>query len=105
MHCRADIPKQKMTFFVNIQSPGHLEMSLLAVCRRNAETRDPRAQHVVRVLSSSCIFHLEERPSNIDQTLIVACCPFIQLVPRDAQGPPIHLRSQKTGCGELCYKY
>ena len=77
-----------MTFFANIQSPGHLEMSLLAVYRRNAES-----QGATCGLGGQLGLHFREgkRPSNIDQTLIVACCPLIQLVPgllRTTHTPP-----------------
>ena len=67
-----------MAYFVNIQSPLHLETSLLAVYR-NLEM-----QVLGRNMWSSSVsqvaFSIESRPSNIDQTLIVACCPLIQLV-------------------------
>ena len=67
-----------MAYFVNIQSPLHLETSLLAVYR-NLEMqvlgRNMWSSSVSRVA-----FSIESRPSNIDQTLIVACCPLIQLV-------------------------
>ena len=88
MHCRADIPKQKMTFFVNIQSSVHLETSLLAIYRRNAESQGATCGLGGQL---GLQFKGGKRPSNLDQTLIVACCPFIQLVPsllRTTHTPP-----------------
>ena len=87
---RADIPEQKMTFFVNIQSSVHLETSLLAVYRRNAESQGATCG-LAGQLGLHFPFKGGKRPSNIDQTLIVACCPLIQLVPgllRTTHTPP-----------------
>ena len=79
-----------MTFFVNIQSSVHLEMSLLAVYRRNAESQGTTCG-LAGQLGLHFPFKGGKRPSNIDQTLIVACCPLIQLVPgllRTTHTPP-----------------
>ena len=64
-------------------------MSLLAVYRRNAETRDPRAQHVVRVLSSGYIFHLEEERETFEYRSDSNCC-VLSIYPISDWSPEDH---------------